>query len=107
MKFQKETTRGLLFVVAILCLVKCTHQQFSYSANWGKRNTDDSKNLYENKCKNTIRLKEFLIGTIENLDEKIKDYLDLKIMELCASKLFASLEPKNKAKPDFLLYDGN
>lgn len=52
----------------ILLLVQLSEQQFSYSANWGKRSSDSQ--YYDLQCKKLLKVKEFL-GSAENVEEQI------------------------------------
>lgn len=58
-------TIGSLFVM--LLLVQMSTQQFSYSANWGKRKADYS---YETECLTALRLKTLVENQIANYYDK-------------------------------------
>lgn len=58
-------TIGSLFVM--LLLVQMSTQQFSYSANWGKRKADYS---YETECLTALRLKSLVENQIANYYDK-------------------------------------
>lgn len=57
---------GSLFVV--LLLVQMSTQQFSYSANWGKRKADYT---FETECLAAFKLKEIIESTIIHLDRRV------------------------------------
>lgn len=67
---RKFRVKELAFSIVILFfLVQLSEQQFSYSANWGKRALE--RKNFETQCSNILKLKDFLQGSIENLDEQI------------------------------------
>lgn len=61
---QKVSKKGFIALIILFYFVCYSEQQFSYSANWGKRNV-------ENKCNEIVKLKEYLIDVLPNLEQKI------------------------------------
>lgn len=61
---QKVSNQGFIVFLVLFYFVCFSEQQFSYSANWGKRNV-------ENRCNEILNLKDYLIDAIPNLEQNI------------------------------------
>lgn len=68
MNSQNIPNRILLTLVVLWCVICLSEQQFSYSANWGKRTFE--KNA-ESNCIELMRFKENLVEAIPNLEAEI------------------------------------
>ena len=78
----------LIALFVLLLIVNESEQQFSYSANWGKRSSnndgDELMNLTPKiNCRNALKLKQMLHRSSIRFNQEIKEYLNLKIDELC------------------------
>ncbi|RMZ96142.1 hypothetical protein BpHYR1_044202 [Brachionus plicatilis] len=68
MNCRKVSNQALIITAVLLYFVGFSEQQFSYSANWGKRSNEEN---VENKCVSILSLKSYLLDVIPNLEQEI------------------------------------